>query len=416
MPASTGKIYLGSNLIASGADASGWVRPSDWLLLPDWSAQEGFVALCAVHETDPNQMAMQMAGAYTVDWGDGSAPVNYASNTIAEKELQWTDYPSSSLSSRGYRQAIVKVTPQAGQQITQCIPNVRYSTAPARTINPSSPILDIIIRGPNMTNCRFGGDTNFSFAAARNMERAQILHLGSVTNLGHAQSGTGGAFFNCYALQSVSIADTGGVTLFRHCFNTCQSLKVAPPLNTQNATDVNRMFLDCSSLKSVPAYDFGEATSMVSTFQNCRSLRLMQPINAPKVTNMTDCWAGCASLEELPMITLGAVTNLSTAFAGMVSLRTIPAWNVATVTTAASLFSNTSIPNLRSVKWVGLNISHSYGTSSSLAGSLQAAALDEVYTNLSATGAGKTITVTGNPGTATDNPSIATAKGWTVTG
>lgn len=41
--------------------------------------------------------------------------------------------------------------------------------------------------------------------------------------------------------------------------------------------------------------------------------------------------------------------------------------------------------------------------------------LDAIYTGLSVTGAGKTITVTGNFGTATHNPSIATAKGWTVT-
>ena len=45
-----------------------------------------------------------------------------------------------------------------------------------------------------------------------------------------------------------------------------------------------------------------------------------------------------------------------------------------------------------------------------------ATALNEIYTNLSASGAGKTITVTGNYGTASDDPSIATAKGWTVTG
>ena len=45
-----------------------------------------------------------------------------------------------------------------------------------------------------------------------------------------------------------------------------------------------------------------------------------------------------------------------------------------------------------------------------------AAALNEIYANLSANGAGKTITVTGNYGTASDDPSIATAKGWTVTG
>ncbi len=47
---------------------------------------------------------------------------------------------------------------------------------------------------------------------------------------------------------------------------------------------------------------------------------------------------------------------------------------------------------------------------------LDSTALDEIYTNASATGAGKTITVTGNWGAANDTPSIATAKGWAVTG
>jgi hypothetical protein len=41
--------------------------------------------------------------------------------------------------------------------------------------------------------------------------------------------------------------------------------------------------------------------------------------------------------------------------------------------------------------------------------------LNEIYTNL-ATVTGQTITVTGNYGTSSDNPAIATAKGWTVTG
>jgi hypothetical protein len=45
---------------------------------------------------------------------------------------------------------------------------------------------------------------------------------------------------------------------------------------------------------------------------------------------------------------------------------------------------------------------------------LSGAALDEIYTNL-ATVVGKTIIVTGNYGTASDDPTIATAKGWTVT-
>jgi hypothetical protein len=43
-------------------------------------------------------------------------------------------------------------------------------------------------------------------------------------------------------------------------------------------------------------------------------------------------------------------------------------------------------------------------------------ALNEVYTNLAGGVTGQTITVTGNWGTTADNPAIATAKGWTVTG
>jgi hypothetical protein len=45
---------------------------------------------------------------------------------------------------------------------------------------------------------------------------------------------------------------------------------------------------------------------------------------------------------------------------------------------------------------------------------LSAAELNKIYTGLAT--ATKTITVTGNWGVASDNPAIATAKGWTVTG
>jgi hypothetical protein len=46
---------------------------------------------------------------------------------------------------------------------------------------------------------------------------------------------------------------------------------------------------------------------------------------------------------------------------------------------------------------------------------LSSSALNEIYTNLP-TVSGQTITVSGNYGTAGDDPTIATAKGWTVSG
>lgn len=47
---------------------------------------------------------------------------------------------------------------------------------------------------------------------------------------------------------------------------------------------------------------------------------------------------------------------------------------------------------------------------------MSATALNAYYTALPVVAAAQTCTVIGNHGVATDNPAIATAKGWTVTG
>jgi len=101
---------------------------------------------------------------------------------------------------------------------------------------------------------------------------------------------------------------------------------------------------------------------------------------------MTSMFSGCNSLAALPALNTSAVTagNFTTMFSNCFSLCAAPL--------------------------AGTNQSISYSGCK-----LSAAALNAIYTALSSNGAGKTITVTGNWGTATHTPSIATAKGWTVT-
>jgi hypothetical protein len=66
--------------------ADGWVRPSYWLNIPEVVATDQvFYGLVAVFPNDTRPLAIRAQGAYTVDWGDGSAPVNVATNTTAEK-------------------------------------------------------------------------------------------------------------------------------------------------------------------------------------------------------------------------------------------------------------------------------------------------------------------------------------------
>ena len=126
---------------------------------------------------------------------------------------------------------------------------------------------------------------------------------------------------------------------------------------------------------------------MNSMFNNCYTLTFVPLFNTAAVTNMSNMFQNCYALTSVPALVTTAVTssaNFNAMFTGCTSLARIQAKD----------FKYTfSVVNCK----------------------LSAAALNEIYTNLP-TVTGQTITVTGNYGTAADNPSIATAKGWTVTG
>ena len=98
-------------------------------------------------------------------------------------------------------------------------------------------------------------------------------------------------------------------------------------------------------------------------------------------------------------------------FSGCLSLQNVPALITTAVTSSTnfgSMFSSCS--SLARIEAKDFRFTFSVASCK-----LSAAALNEIYTNLP-TVTGQTITVTGNYGTTGDDPTIATAKGWTVTG
>ena len=82
---------------------------------PDISEQK-IVGLHAVLPGN-NWVAFTLSGAYTVDWGDGTTE-NFAAGVTAYRNLAWSSYNTSTLTARGYRQAIITITPQSGHNIT----------------------------------------------------------------------------------------------------------------------------------------------------------------------------------------------------------------------------------------------------------------------------------------------------------
>jgi hypothetical protein len=145
------------------------------------------------------------------------------------------------------------------------------------------------------------------------------------------------------------------------------------------------MFIGDTSLVTLPNLNLSNNTTLSAFASSCGLLTSVSGINfGNKVTNMDNAFNGCGNLISIPNI-------------------------VATgVTTAANVFINCA--NLSSGSLSGITITHSIGGCHFSSG-----ALNTYYTNLG-NGTGRTLTVTGNYGVTADNPSIATAKGLTVTG
>ena len=213
---------------------SPWVRPADWLpITPPVPSDKRIVGLHAVQNGGSNFVRVTCRGAYRVDWGDGAGWVNYADNTPAEKNLSWGDYSSGTLTAAGYRQAIIMVEAQAGQNLTQVYLNERHS-ASSQTYGTGW--LDVAIASSSTVDLRI---TGFSGVTHPMLER--FTCDASLTSVGPS-------FSQSYALRSVSL-DTSSVTNFAAMFQSCSSLQTVPALNTAAGTNFTNMFYNCYSLQ-----------------------------------------------------------------------------------------------------------------------------------------------------------------------
>ena len=142
-----------------------WQRPADWLPMPTniTSADQTFVGLHAVIENSDNYCAFSFttsSGQYRVDWGDGNVTL-HNSGTIAQYQYNFASVSNSTLSSRGYKQVMVKVTAVSGN-LLGCNFQQRFVTTPVQNQVYSSGFLECILSMPNSSsggNITFGGFT-----------------------------------------------------------------------------------------------------------------------------------------------------------------------------------------------------------------------------------------------------------------
>lgn len=383
-------------------DAESYTRPSEWLALPSISLNEQVVyILMAVFENGPNTLGFRVSGNYTVDFGDGNI-VNYASNGTGASDfnrinISWSGVSGTTLTSYGYRQAIVKITPQVGQTLTvfdinetQASPNAYYRSGALDIKMGGTGIATLDVKGnhPMLEQFEYVGLNNITngsslFSSSYIRKIVQIdcskmttmsymfsgmsylvslpstLSTSACTNMDSMFGGMGKLeyiptmdvskvtnmyrmFYLSGRIREIPVFNSSSCVNMYQMFNGCGKLKKIAGLDVSAITGGNAagMFAGCSDLWDIPSLNFALATDLGSLFQSCISItRFRNPLLTPSATSMSSIFNGCTRLEAAPSLNTSNVTNMTNMFSGCTNLKEIPMMDTAKVTTMNSMVS-----------------------------------------------------------------------------
>ena len=259
----------------------------------------------------------------------------------------------------------------------------------------------------------------------------KIGSLGISSKISNASS----MFFSCVALEEVPQLNLKMCTTTLSMFSGCVNLKKVPDLDLRNCLTTANMFQSCVSLEKAPNILMEKNKTTNSMFNACSNLRYIPNYNTSTVTDMASMFNLCTSLEYAPQLDFSSCTTISSMFIGCENLRFIPKplGDTTKITSITSAFSScNSVKEIPEFDFNGVaaapttpfltcwscidvkftNLKYSFSIASA---KLSSAALNRLYESLPSV-SGQTITVTGNWGVTGDDITIATDKGWTVSG
>jgi surface protein len=308
------------------------------------------------------------------------------------------------------------------------------------------------------------------FNSCTSLETIPFINTSSCTNMT-------AMFYNCCSLRELPLLNTANVTsMDRMCFNTT-FLKEVPDFNTSKVTNMYQMFAQTfpqgGGLEKPPIFDTSNVTNMQEMFYFNTKLNEGASFDTSKVTNMSGMYMFCYSLKSIPQYNTSSVTNFSNMLR-VTLVNSVPQLDISSGLNFTAMFAtnyllngfsgftfhggtgtwnttafNSMFSGCRNLRFIGpiaisgmcsasayasvyssmfnecynletlglTGMQHSFSIAEAKLGPT---ALNNLYESLAVVGASgsgtKTITVTSNWGAANDNPAIAIAKGWTVTG
>jgi hypothetical protein len=242
------------------------------------------------------------------------------------------------------------------------------------------------------------------------------------------------AFQNCSKLDTVTLPATMNlVTSMASAFSGCSNLSsvtLPTSMSALTGTGFTNAFQNCYNLITctLPATVASGLTTLSNTFNGCTALKTitLPTIQTTLFNSLSSAFVSCANLTTInnvpflgSTLTGGAVVDgatMTTSCGQLTSLDFYCKFSRLTLQGTATNRNNLTSLRLRNNSSSGPLQYNSTSPQIQLAyTNLDTAALNQVFTDLPSLSS-KTIDITGATGAATCTRSIATAKGWTVTG
>lgn len=271
----------GGQVVTSSVEREKYVRNPEYLDLPTLvNGDEKIYLLAKIYE-NANYFSLYATGNFQIDWGDGQGVQTYSSGTYADYEIDWNNISSSTLTTYGYRQAIITIEPQVGASLTTFKCNGGANSNDP--FNYNTQIVDCKMAGQNFTT--------FYQTFYINYGLEQFEFVGTAPNL----------------------------TDVRFMFRTNASLEKIVSLDTSNVTRFDDFLSTCGKLIEVPKFDLSSATNVTNMFENNSRITYLDPydldVDAPNLTSIQYMFDGLP-LVNVPITSASNITNFYSAFWG----------------------------------------------------------------------------------------------------
>lgn len=272
-------------------------------------------------------------------------------------------------------------------------------------------VLEEIVMPSNMS-----ASQNFSYLCdgATNLRKITMpTNMNACTTISYA-------FRNCYQLAEITLPELPALTALLYAFQTCSNLKKATFHGAMDlVTTGTSVFQNCAMLEELTLPEsMNGVTSFSGWFAGCSKVRTIAiPYSWTGMTALLDNNTLFSSfvLEEITRIcTAWPATDLFGFFIASMKLKSLnqPNLRVRSIVIGNSQTLPSQATSVE-IDWANSSYDAATGYHITIRGLLDATEINRILTALP-TVTGKTADFRFNPGYATCDKTIATAKGWTV--